>query len=488
MGQKSLLKNVMYNFLYTGLNLFFPLITAPYVSRILGASNLGKVNFATVIINWFILFAVFGTTSYGVREVAKIRDYREKLDKIFSEIFIINGILSLIVALIYYYVVFNTEMFSSDLPLYLIMSLSIILNMFNIDWFFQGIEEYRYITIRSAVFKIISLICIFLFIKKAEHYVLYGLISVLATSLSGILNYIYSKKYVKLQFNGINPLRHIKSLSVFFMHSFVVSTYTSADQALLGLFIDTKSVAFMNRSKTISNMAISVSSAISNATLPRASYYIQNDKTRFRQLLSEIPNYVLWITVPITIGCISLASNIMFILGGAEFEGATTLLKIIALTIICSPLSTFLQYQVLVASGKERIGLHCAIITSSLSLILNIILIPKIGLLGAGSVQVISEISALSMRYYVAKKKLGYREIQFINKSTISYIFAGLLMSGSIICIRYMFENLFLSFIFGSVVGFNVYFVVLLLMKEKITILVLEKINNLVKTVTISKF
>jgi O-antigen/teichoic acid export membrane protein len=478
MEQKSLVKNAVYNFMYTGLNLLFPLITAPYVSRILGASNLGKVNFATAIVNWFILFSVFGTTTYGVREIAKIRHNREQLNKVFSEIVIINGIFSVIAAVIYFWVVFNVKQFNTEIPLFLILSLSIILNMVAIDWFYQGIEEYRYIAVRSSLLKVMSLICILLFIKKPEHYIIYGLISVLATSLSGILNYIYSRKYVRLQFKNINPLRHIKSLSIFFMTSFIISIYTNLDQALLGFLVNSKSVAFMNRSKTVTNMAISITASISNVILPRASYYIENNKNKYLQLLSDVPNFILFITIPITVGCICLAPNIMYLLGGKEFTEAVVLLQIMSITIVFSSLSTYLQSQVLVVSGKEKIGLYCSCITSILSLTLNIMLIPMIGFVGAGIVQVIAEIISVITRYYVAKKKLGYKELNFINKSSIIYIFAALLMSGIVIYIRYKLDSQILSFLIGTIGGAMVYFVTLLFMREKVMMIILKKVGQ----------
>lgn len=477
MKQKSLIVNVMYNALYTGLNLLFPLMTAPYLSKVLGASNLGKVYFATVIVNWFILFATFGTATFGIREVAKVRDNKEQLNKLFSEIFIINGVMSIIITLIYYITILTVNGFSKEFPLYLIFSLSIILNIFNIDWFYQGIEEYRYITIRSALFKILSLFSIFLFVKQKEHYILYGLISIIAISLSGIMNYLYSKKYVKLKFSGTNPLQHLKSLRIFFLHTFVVNIYTNADQTLLGFLIDTKSVAFMNRAKIVVGMAISLSTAVSNVMLPRASYYIKNDTIKFRKLLSEVPNYILWITTPITAGCICLAPNIMYILGGKEFMGATLLLQIISVTIICSPLSSYLQYQVLVASGNEKLGLYCALVTSILSLLLNILLIPVVGLLAAGIVQIISEASAVSMRYYIAKKKLNYTEVKFLSKSSIYYLIASLLMSGVVISTNNIINNLVLSFFIGSISGGIIYIIVLVLLKEKVMISVLKKLK-----------
>ena len=478
MKQKSLVKNAILNFLYTGLNILFPLITAPYVNRVLGASNLGKVNFATVIVNWFVLFAVFGTSIYGVREVAKVRDDKEEFSKVFSEIFIINGTFSFVLVSIYFMVIFNVNTFNSELPLFLIMAVSIILNMFDIDWVFQGVEEYRYITIRNVIFKIISLICIFLFVTKTEHYIRYGLISVLATSLSRVLNYFYSKRYVKLQFKNINPFRHIKSLSLFFMITFIVNIYTNFDQSILGIMIDTKSVAFMNTSKTVTFMATSIASSISNVTLARASYYVENDNKKFRHLLSEVPNYILWITIPITIGCICLAPNIMYILGGKEFTEATILFQVMAFTIVLSSLSSYIQGQVLIALGREKVVLYCSIITSFVSIILNVILIPKIGLIGAGITQVVAEITAVGTKYYIVKKKLGYTELQFINKSSMKYIFASVLMGAIVIYTRELIHNVFLSFVIGALVGVIVYFVLLLLMREKVMIFILNKFRQ----------
>lgn len=476
MKQKSLIKNAAYNFIYTGLNLFFPLITSPYISRVLGAANLGKVNFATSIVNWFILFAVFGTTTYGVREIAKNREDQKKLNIIFSEIVIINGILSLIITVIYFVLVFNIPSFQSELKLYLIMSLSILLNIFAIDWFYQGIEEYRYITIRSAIFKIFSLICIFLFIKQEDNYVIYGFISVLSTSLSGILNYIYSKKYVAFTMKGVNPIRHIKKLSVFFIHTFIVSIYTNLDQTLLGFLNGPKSVAFMNRSKTVTNMAIAISTSISNATLARSSYYVENNKDKFNQLLKIIPKIILWITIPVTVGCIIFSPNIMYILGGVEFIESATLLQIISGTIIFVPLSTYLQNQILIPTGKEKIGLFCAILSSAVSLILNIIFIPKIGFIGAGISILVAEFIAVISRYIIITKYSPY-DINFFNKSTYSYIVSAIVMGIISLIIQNNIANIYLSFLFGTITGALVYFTILFILKEKVTIMVLGKLK-----------
>jgi O-antigen/teichoic acid export membrane protein len=375
-------------------------------------------------------------------------------------------------------IVFNSNQFADERNLYLIMSVSIFLNMFAMDWFYQGIEEYRYIIIRSAIFKVFSLIGIFLFVKEVEHYEIYGLISVLAMSLSGVLNYLYSRKLVTLKLRDIKPLKHMKSLSVFFMITFVINIYTNLDQALLGFLVDSKSVAFMNRSKTITGIAVSISTAITNTTLPRASYYIQNDKENYDLLINRVPEYILWFTVPITIGCITLAESIMYILGGIEFIDASNLLKIVSLTIIFSPLSTYYQTQVLAASGKEKNGLHIAYITSIISLILNIILIPILGFIGAGIVQVISELTAVGLRYFVAKKKLGFSNLKLITHSTMSYVGAAIFMGAIVLLINSYISDYIVAFIVSVLSGGAIYIFSLLILREKVTLLALNSLRD----------
>ncbi|OMC66099.1 hypothetical protein BK125_29360, partial [Paenibacillus odorifer] len=286
--------------------------------------------------------------------------------------------------------------------------------------------------------------------------------------------------FVKIQLRNTNFTKHFKPLSIFFVHTFIVNIYTNLDQVLLGFLVNSKSVAFMNRSNVVINMAISVSTSISNVTLPRASYYRENNNEKFRNLLSQVPNYILWITIPITVGCMCYASNIMYILGGKEFLETTVLLQIMSIMIIFSPLSTFLQYQVLVASGKEKLGLYCAVTTSLLSLGLNIILIPVIGLIGAGIVRVVSEFFAVGLRYYIAKKKLNYIEVEFINKSTVTYLLAALIMGGVGLLVQITIPDLLLSFLVGIVLGGVIYLAVLVIMREQITMFIIDKAKKMI--------
>jgi len=166
----------------------------------------------------------------------------------------------------------------------------------------------------------------------------------------------------------------------------------------------------------------------------------------------------------------------MYILGGLEFVEGESLLRIIALTIIFSPLSAYFQYQVLVASGEEKVGLYCAIVTSIVSLVLNILLIPAIGLVGAGIVRVIAEFTAVCTRYLVVKRRLGYCHIRLINRSTAVYLLAASIMAGIVTLIRIVVHDIYLSFVVAVIVGVTVYFGFLFLAREKITISLVNKV------------
>lgn len=475
--QKSLAKNAVYNFLYTGVNTLFPLLTAPYVSRILGAENLGEVDFARSFVAWFLILSAFGTTQYGIREIAKVQGDKRKIGEVFSEIFTINALMSIISLIGYLVIILNNRQFTDQLPLFFIMSFSIALNVFNIDWFYQGIEEYSYITVRNAIIKLISLFAIFLFIKNEGDYIIYGIISVLGTSISGIFNLIHSKKYVRFSFKNINIFKNYRPLLVFFLISFVISIYTNLDLTLLGFIAGTESVAFLSRSKIITSISVSISNSISTVALPRASYYLSKDRKKYERLIEMIPNCILLLTLPITLGVFLLSSNIMFIIGGQEFLYATVILQIISPIIVFSSLSSFLHAQILVPNGYEKIGLWSSVFTSVVSLILNFILIPKYNVIGAAITLFIAEFIAVGSRYVIVKK-LGYHSVTFFNRSTASYIISAFVMSIVVMFIQSVITNLFISFFISVILGAIIYFAILFLMKEKVTTMFLYNVHQ----------
>lgn len=196
--------------------MIFPLITTPYISGILGATNIGKVNFATSVVGWFVIITSFGVQAYGVKEVAKIRNDKLKLSKFVSEMTTIELTTTVITTAVYAIAILIIPRFAEEKLVFIIMCITLLLNVFSYDWFFQGVEEFTYITIRSLLFKVIAIIAMFLLVKKEGDYVIYAGISVFALSAANILNLLYCKKFINWKRKGLELKKHLKPLGVFF--------------------------------------------------------------------------------------------------------------------------------------------------------------------------------------------------------------------------------------------------------------------------------
>lgn len=465
----TLIKNAIYNFAYAGLNVIYPLLTAPYVSRILGAENLGKVNFATSIVNWFIIFSTFGITTYGVREVSKKRHDKEELSKVFSELFFISGIFTCITMCIYLLIILNNKFFLNEIYLYIIMGLSILTTMFSLDWLYQGIEEYRYITIRNLIVKFVSLIMIFLFIKDSDNYVVYGIISVMTNFLNGFLNFFYSKNFVKLSLKKIDIYKHIKGLSILFVNTLVINLYTNLDQTLLGFLDKPTSVAFMNRSKLVIAVCGTVANSITNVALPRASYYYKKDRNKFYKLIDTIPKVIVMITLPMTFGVILLSKPIILFLGGNDFIPAINLLQLISVVIILSSISNFFQSQILIPTYREKLGMYSSFISAFVSVTLNLYLIPKYSFIGAGIAVITAEFIAAFSKYLFIKVYCKDIHITLLNLDTLKYFLASVIMAAFILFLSNFIINIWLFLLLSIIFGVAIYFISLFILKDEIS-------------------
>lgn len=475
MKEKSIKINYLYNMILTCLSLLFPLITAPYVSRILGADNLGKVNFATAFVNWFVIISAFGTATYGLRETAKIKNNRDKLSKLFSELLVIKIITTLIVILIYFVIIFNIEKFYLELDLYLIFSLNIILNIFTIDWFYQAIEDYKYITLRSIIFKIISILAMFIFVKKQENYIIYGAISVFALSFSNILNYIYSKNFVSVKLKNINIKRHFKKLFVFFLSSLVISCYTILDQVVVGFLVSDSAVAFLSRSKQVVSIGQSVTNALSTVLIPKAAFYYENDKKKYKQLIKDSINYIYILALPCTVGIFLLSNEIMLLLGGKTFVQGSSLLSIVALNVFIVSLGTWNYNQIILPTNNENFGVKVQITMAIVSVVSNFILVPQFGYIGAGISLVLAESSGTIIGIIYTHKLQKYK---VFTEEFFKYFISTFFMALIIIAVKTINFNYFITIVISLVVSPLVYFIILIILREKNILQLILLIKN----------
>lgn len=480
MNNKSLAKNYIYNFILTTSNIIFPLITAPYLSSILGATNIGKVNYATSIINWFIIFASFGIPRYGIREIARNRDDRKKLSSSFWNLILIQVILSSIALCIYIVIILNSPLFKEEITLYLIMVTMILLNIFSIDWFYQGIEEYRYITIRNILFKVISIILIFAIIRDREDYLVYALLNIFALGFNNILNYLNSKKYVDNKIYEFKIFYYLKELKVYFFTTLIMAFYTSLDQIFIGA-ISPKDLAYYLRSKTVSGIGLNVVNSIITIFVPRTAYLVANNYSEYKSVVKSSINYIYILAIPGAIGTFVLAKEVMLLLGGVEFLPAASSLQIMSILIIVISIGGWQVNQILLPNKQEKLTFYIQCGGAALSVILNLILIPKLSYRGAAISWVACETILMITEYIFIRYKLKDIEIKYINKSLIKYIIASLFMLISILIIKTFIESYILIIFLSITISPIFYFIIIIILKDSLGTEILNEVIKRVK-------
>ncbi|MGL4373773.1 MAG: oligosaccharide flippase family protein [Turicibacter sp.] len=479
MKQKSITKNYLYNLMLNGINLIFPLVTAPYLSQVLGALNIGKVNYAMSIVGWFILFASFGIPRYGMREISKNRKDKEQLTTIFWNLLNIQWILSLLVMVVYLGIIFYFQMFASELALYVMMMTMILLNIFSIDWFYQGIEEYGFLTFRNFIFKIINIILIFWLIQNPADYLMYGLISIIGLSINNVFNFIHAKKFLTKQTVKLSFWFYLNEMKTYFYITLIISLYTKLDQTLIGN-LSQSDLALYLRSKVFLSIGFSVVNSLITVLIPRAAYLAKTNYEAYKSVLNATINYIYLLAFPCGMGLFLLSDELMLLFGGKEFLPGSVSLKIISILLVITSISIYQIEQILLPHQKEKAVVGIQISAAIFSVVLNSILIPRYSFIGASITWVLTEafITVIETIYiHVVLKELN---IHYVTRSTLNYIFATLLMALFIVFIKLNVASQFLIMIVSLVGGPIIYFLVLIIGRESV---VTESIKTVISKV-----
>lgn len=477
---KSLFKNSLYNIIYKLFMMAFPLVSSAYVSRILLPAGVGKVAYAQNIASYFITVAGLGVGSYGVREIGKNQKNRSRYSKTVVELLIITLISTLICSVIYYGMIRSFPYFQSNRTLYYAVGIQLILTAANVDWFYQGMEEYGYITARSLIIKILTLVGIFVFVKNKNDLVPYALLSSIALAGNNIINVIHLKKYlVKFDINKIELKQHIKPLLVLLSTGFAVELYTKLDTTTLGIFTSEACVGYYNYATKITSIVVNLAASVSTILLPRFSLYIeQNRLNQLKKTIENAQSVILFIAIPSVIGIIIMAKDIIVFLFGDAFIPAATTVQILAVLVIIKSIGNLYGVQVLVAFGKEK-TLFCTTVLGAISnVIMNIALIPVLQQNGAAIASVLSELAVCIYQYIAAHKQIN---TGFDKRDLYKMIIATTVMAVIVHIIAYIVSNTFIAIVFSCLVGVGVYFIVTFLLHVKTSILILKSIRSVLK-------
>ena len=457
--RESVLVNGIFFSVYRVLNILFPLVTSVYVARILLADGTGRVAYAQNIVTYFTLVAALGLPTYGTREIAKIINNRKEYNTTFLELFIINAISTTICAVCYYSLCFFIPAFKADIKLYLVAGISILLNYINIDWLYQGREEYRYISIRGFVVKLICTLLLFVIVKNKTDYVIYAGLHCLIIGGNSFVNILGLKKRISLDINKLHLMKHFKPLLILFATNIAIELYTMLDTTMLGIMCEKRIVGYYSYAMKTSKIIISVLSAATTVLLPRLSHlYSDGEKGKFNILGNKGILFLLLSSIPLaTILCFNADYAVLF-LYGSEYIPAISTLRILSMLIIPISFSTYLGIQILCSTGLEKKMLEAVSIGAALNIVLNSVLIPRFQQNGAAVASLISEVAVASIDFLFAYKVLKIH----INRKHILTIFVSLLLMIACMCtIRFFVHQYVVSLIVSSGVGILIYMIVL---------------------------
>lgn len=466
----SLKTNALLNAIKQCCTIIFPLITFPYVSRVFGSESYGRYNFGYSYVSYFILLAALGIAPYAIREGSRMREDKGNITKFSSELFSIN-----VITMIFSYAILLLSLaFWRKLDTYMVVilvhSIAIVFNTIGTDWINSIYEDFKYITIRYILFQCIAVILMFVFVKTPRDYIIYAGINVFANSGANLLNLVYTRKYVKIRFTvRLNLRQHLAPLVMLFGNALAVTIYVNSDITLLGIYKSDIDVGVYSVAAKIYNIIKQVLNAIIVVIIPRVAYYLgKKDFYKYNKLLNTTLNVLVFLIIPAIFGMYALAKEIVLVVGGDDYALAEVPLQVLCIALCFSVLACFFSNAILIVNKLEKFALLATLISAVVNVLLNVLFIPKWGIVGASITTAIAEFIVLTI-------SIGYSKGKWMSdfrwKHFTSCIISSGIMMWIIIEIKPIFHNLIFKLAFSSLIGGGIYLLILLLMKNEIALL-----------------
>lgn len=464
MKDKNVKKNYIYNLIYQLLVMFIPLLTTPYLSRVLGSENIGIYSYTLSITTYFILFGSLGVSMYGQREIAYNQDNKYEVSKIFKEIFFLR-LITLLFSIIIFYVVFCLN--GKYKIYYFIFLFEIIATIFDISWFFQGIEEFKKTVIRNILVKLISLICIFTFVKTNMDLDKYILIYVLSILFGNLSLWIYVPKYiVKVHFKDLNIFKHFRPTIAIFIPQIAIQIYTVLDKTMLGtIIIDKSEVGYYEQAQKIIKLLMAIATSLGTVMMPRiANTFAKGDFKKLKEYMNNSFSFIALLTYPLMFGIISISYKFVPLFFGEGFDKVAPLICIISPIIVFIGLSNVTGTQYLLPTNQQKKFTLSVVCGALINFFLNLILIKKFSSIGASVATVIAEFCVIAIQFYLIRN-----EIKIINiiKLSYKYFISSIIMFIVSVFVGNYINNYLLSIITQVICSGVVYFIVLIILKDK---------------------
>lgn len=464
---KSLTTNSIFYVIYNTLNIVFPLLTSMYVARVLKTADIGEIGYSQNIAQYFVILSFLGIPTYGMREIAKVRDSQTETNTIFSELFTLNFISTSIFLFIYLICIILIKEFRNNITIFLISGLSIVLNYMNINWLYEGLEEFRYISLRNILFKLLSFLLLVILVRSEADYLWYAAVTVFGTAGNYFLNVIYSKKFVSLKIKNLDLKRHLKSISYLVVVNLAIEIYSLVDITMLGTMSEKSNVAFYSYALRIQKILLHIVNSFTMVIVPRLSYYYKNHLYQeYNKLISQTLKIIILLSFPMIIGIIFTGNELITIMYGEKYLQSAKVLNILSFLLLISPIGYLLGSRVLLISEQETKMIICVAIGAIVNVICNFFFIQKYSEIGAAFASLTSEIVVMTIYVYLGRKEYSlliqikdYFKIFFSLIAMILYLYTiKKLIVNKIICV--------ITQIIGAVI---VYFGILYLLNEPMT-------------------
>ena len=410
MKEKALNVNLFLNSIRIGLSILFPLITFPYVTRILSPSQVGEYDYANSLINYFILIAGLGISTYAIRSGSSLREKKEEFEEFASEVFSVN-VLSTIISylmLCLCFILFST--FREFRISIILFSVSILFRTIGVEWVFGIYENYRYITIRGILFQILSLLLLFTLVKDEHDLYVYISITVLANVGSNICNFFYARRYCRLKII-INKkiLKHIKPIMLIFSTTLATTVYINSDTTMLGLLCGNEQVGYYAVACKIYNCIKSLLNGLVPVFMARLSYQYKEHREQYNATFRYAFNLLTCITVPLAVGALLYSQDIILLLSRAEYLPAESAMKILFVSLIFATWGNLYSSGGLLQAEKESMMLIATTLGALINIGINYFLIPVLGCTGAAAATLATEVSVFLCLFYFFRKNVGTR-------------------------------------------------------------------------------
>lgn len=404
-------KNLFFSILLIVANYLFPFLTYPYVSRILGVANIGICNFTDSVINYFILFSMLGIDTLGVREVARNKGDRQALDKTFSNLFIVNMLLTSLMLVLLIVLTFTVKEFSEHKDLMFLGAFKLVFNSLLVEWLYKGLEEFKLISLRSIAVKTLYVAGVFLLVRERDDIWIYYMLSCAMVVANALVNIILSRSKVRVRFSGLRLTSTFKSMLAIGLYAILTSMYTTFNVVFLGFAAGDTQVGLYTTATKLYAMVMALFTAFTGVMIPRMSNLVsEGEMDKFRSYFGKAVDVLFAFSFPIVIWMIGMAPDIVRLISGPEYGAAVTPMMIIAPLVFIIGYEQILVLQTLLPLGKDKVLLRNSAIGAFTGVCLNLLLVPTLMAVGSAVVWISSEVLILILSQLVVRKeiKIGF--------------------------------------------------------------------------------